>query len=145
MKKASVMFMVLALCAAGVFGVNSLASAQPGWGGHHYYSNVDPETQAFMQKHWDTVTPLRQQLYAKQAELDMKISSGASSEEVNDIVKDINILDAKLNDAHVRMRQEMTKRGIPYAGRMNGYSDGYRNRGGRGCGHGGHGGGCCWW
>ena len=142
MKKARMLLMALALCAVGVFGATGMASAQPGMhgGGHGYYSNMTPEAQASMQKHWNTVAPLRQQLFAKQAELDAKIASGASDSEIKSITQEVNSLSAKLNEAQVQMRQEMAKQGMPYGGHMGG--GGYGHRGGMGYGHGGHG--CCW-
>ena len=144
MKKARVAFMVLSLCMVSVFGVAGMASAH-GWhrGGSPYYANIPPEAQAAMQQHWNIVEPLRQQLFAKQVELDAKISSGASDSEISSITKEINALGSKLNEAQVQMSQEMSKLGMPYDGQMNGY--GYR--GGRGYGHGGrgYGGHGCYW
>ncbi|MDL2267342.1 MAG: hypothetical protein LBC94_10375 [Desulfovibrio sp.] len=142
MKKARMLLMALALCAVGVFGATGMASAQPGMhgGGHGYYSNMTPEAQASMQKHWNTVAPLRQQLFAKQAELDAKIASGASDSEIKSITQEVNSLSAKLNEAQVQMRQEMAKQGMPYGGHMGG--GGYGHRGGMGYGHGM---GCCGW
>lgn len=136
MKKARMLLMALALCAVGVFGATGMASAQPGMhgGGHPYYSNMSPEAQAAMQQHWNTVAPLRQQLFAKQGDLDAKIASGASDSEIKSITQEINSLSAKLNEAQVRMRQEMAKQGAPYGGHMGG--GGYGHRGGMGHGHG---------
>lgn len=147
MKRARMLLMALALCAVGVFGATGMASAQPGvhGGGNPYYSNMPPEAQAAMQKHWNAVAPLRQQLFAKQAELDAKIISGANDSEIKSITQEINTLSAKLNEAQVQMRQEMAKQGMPYGGHMGG--GGYGHRGGMGYGHGmGHGGnmGCNW-
>jgi len=84
------------------------------------------------------VAPLRQQLYAKQAELDAKIASGASDSEISSITKEVNSLSAKLNEAQVQMQQAMAKQGMPYGGYMGGYGHG----GGMGYGHGGPA--CCW-
>lgn len=141
MKKVRIVLMALALCAVGVFGATGMANAQPGMhgGGYPYYSNMSPETQAAMQKHWNTVDPLRQQLFAKQAELDAKIASGASDAEISSVTKEINNLSAKLTEAQVQMQREMAKQGMPYGGHMGGYG----HRGGMGYGHGGPG--CCWW
>lgn len=145
MKKTRMLLMALALCAVGVFGATGMASAQPGGygGGQPYYSNMSPEAQTAMQKHWNTVAPLRQQLFAKQAELDAKIASGASDAEIGSLTKEINALSAKLTEAQVQMQQEMAKQGMPYGGYMGGgHMGGYGHRGGMGYGHGGSG--CCW-
>lgn len=142
MKKTRMLLIALALCIVGVFGIISAASAQPGWhrGGHGYYSNVSPEAEAAMQQHWNTMAPLRQQLFAKQAELDALFASGSGdSEKINSITKEINTLSTKLTEAEVRMRQDMAKQGMPYGG---GYRGGYGHRGGGGYGNGM---GCCAW
>ena len=138
MKKARMLLMALALCAVGVFGATGMASAQPGMygGGNPYYSNMPPEAQAAMQKHWNTVTPLRQQLFAKQAELDAKIVSGASDSEIKSITQEINSLNAKLNEDQVQMRQELAKQGMHYGGHMGGGYGRYGPPGGMGDGRG---------
>lgn len=41
------------------------------------YGNMTQEQQAVMQKAYDTINPLSQQLYAKQAELNAQIAAGA--------------------------------------------------------------------
>ncbi|WP_297895287.1 hypothetical protein [uncultured Desulfovibrio sp.] len=140
MKKTYMVFLALAICAGSVFGATGMANAQTGMysGGDPYYANMTPEVQAAMQKHWNTVAPLRQQLYAKQAELDAKIASGASDSEISSITKEVNSLSAKLNEAQVQMQQAMAKQGMPYGGYMGGYGHG----GGMGYGHGGPA--CCW-
>lgn len=139
MKKARTAMMALVLCSVGVFGATGMAGAQPGrhGGGHPYSSDMTPEAQAAAQKHWNALAPLRQQLFAKQAELDAKIASGAADPEIRSITKEINMLSAKLNEAQVQMRQEMARQGMPYGGHMGGYG----HRGGMGYG----GSGCCWW
>lgn len=141
MKKTYMVFLALAICAGSVFGATGMANAQTGMysGGDPYYANMTPEVQAAMQKHWNTVAPLRQQLYAKQAELDAKIASGASDSEISSITKEVNSLSAKLNEAQVQMQQAMAKQGMPYGGYIPG---GYGHGGGMGYGHGGPA--CCW-
>ncbi len=145
MKTARIMMMVLALCAAGTFGAASMANAQPNMHGDNssYYS-MSPEAQAAMQKHWNIVGPLRQELFAKQTELDAKIASGADEASIQNIVKQVNELSAKLNEAQVKMRQQMAKDGMAYAGPM---MHGAGQMGGMGYGHGmgnGHAMGCGW-
>jgi hypothetical protein len=134
---------ILALCAVAAFGAPAAADTRHGRhdGGNPRYSAMSPEAQAAMQQHWNTVAPLRQQLFAKQAELDAKIASGASDAEIGSVTKDINTLSAKLNEAHVRMQQEMAKLGMPYGGCMGGGD--YGHRGGMGYGRGGPD--CCRW
>jgi hypothetical protein len=135
--------MALALCAAGAFGATDAASAQPdrNGGGHPYSSDMSPEAQAVMQKHWNTVESLRRQLFARQAELDAKIASGAGDSEVGAVARDINKLSAGLNEAQARTRQEAARQGVPPYGGPVGGGNGYR--GGMGYAHGGPG--CCLW
>jgi hypothetical protein len=133
------LLMAAALCTVGVFGATGTAGAWAGMhgGGHPYRSAMSPEAQAVMQKHMEAAAPLRQQLFAKQAELDAKIASGAGDAEVGSVTKEINRLSAELNEAQVQMRRETAGPGMPYGG-----AEGYGHRGGMGHGRGSGG---CWW
>jgi hypothetical protein len=139
MKMTRMMVMALALCAAAVFSAAGMADAQPGWRdcGQPCYSEVSPDARAALQKHWNSVVPLKRLLYAKQIELDARLAAGASDSEITSLAKEINGLFAQLTEAQVLMRREMIKLGMPLGGPMGGF--GYHGgmgygRGRAGCG-----------
>ncbi len=131
MKKITMTIAAISLTAAGIFAVATQANAQGGWwhGHNGYSSNMTPAAQANMQKHHAKTAPLSQALYAKQAELDQKITSGADAESIQTLTNEINDLNASLNQAQVELRQQMASEGSYYAGHM---ASGYGHHGGTG-------------
>lgn len=139
MKRTKVTSTVMALAFALALGFVGIASAQPHMMG---YQNMSPEQHKVMQ---DTcaefdkkVEPLRQQLYAKQTELNALYSKGTqqSDPKVQSLTKEIGDLDGKLYAARADLRKQLNDKGIPVYGGM-GYGDGCPMMGMMGQGHGG--------
>ena len=148
MKKSTLFSTTMALAFVAALGMASLAAAQPHMRG---YQGMSPEQYTVMQETYADfdrkIQPLRQQMYAKQAELDALYYNNTPQNDpkVQSLMKEIGDLDAKLYAAHGDMRKQMIDKGMPaYGGGMrNGYGcpmmgQGY---GGMGHGRGMHGGG----
>ena len=146
MKRTKITSTVMVLAFALVLGFAGIASAQP----HMGYQNMSPEQYKVMQ---DTCAefdkkaePLRQQLYAKQTELNTLYQQGTpqSDSKVQSLVKDIGDLDGKLYAVRADFRKQLNDKGVPVYGGM-GYGYGCPMMGMTGHGHGGgmmgHGGG----
>lgn len=131
-------FFIPALALAALLGIGVTANAQMmGHGTAHGSAGaaLSPEKQAAVQKAYadfDAATAsLRQQLTAKQYELEAQIVGGAPDDKkVQSLTKDVSDLSAKLFKAQVDLQGQMTKLGLP-AGAMGG--------GMMGCGTGGMG------
>jgi Spy/CpxP family protein refolding chaperone len=152
MKQRILILTVLALGVAVLIGAGT-ASANPAWHGNQhdgsYYSNLTPDQQTEAQKlfstHAQKVEPLRQQMYAKRAELDDLYSSDkADSSKAQTLLKEIADIETKLYNAHMEFRKNLDAQGLNTVGMGPGYGDG-RGRGyggygdGRGRGYGGYG------
>lgn len=126
-------FFIPALALAALLGIGVTANAQMmGHGTTHGYA-LTPEKQAAVQKAYadfDAATAsLRQQLTAKQYELEAQIVGGSPDDKkVQSLTKDVSDLSAKLFKAQVDLQGQMTKLGLP-SGAMGG--------GMMGCGMGG--------
>lgn len=112
-----------------LFGLAASAGAQmmgPGMmGGYGYggygYQSLPAEKQAAAQKlcasHFAKTSVLRQQLIAKQAELNALIYGGkADDPKIQSLTKEISGLRAKLYEDRVALQQELAKEGIPAMG-----------------------------
>ena len=152
MKRTKVTSTVMALAFALVLGFAGIAGAQSHMMG---YQNMSPEQYKVMQDmhvEFDKkAEPLRQQLYAKQAELNALYYQGTPQNDpkVQSLLKDIGDLDGKLYAVRADFRKQLNSKGIPVYGGM-GYGDGCPMMGMMGSGHGcpmmgmmgsGHGGG----
>lgn len=109
--------MALALLTLTTFGAAGIANARGHYGqdmhNGSYNTALTSEQQATMQKAYDTVYPLRQQLYAKRAELNAQIAAGADDKTLKGLVGEVNALSAKLVETQASMQQQMVKSGIP--------------------------------
>lgn len=140
MKKRIAFSITMAAALVVVLGMVSFAGAHPPmWGDRA----MTPDQYAAMQEAYAEldrrVQPLRQQMYAKQAELDALYYSNApqNTPQEQSLVKEINALDSKIYEAYANMRNQMSDKGIPvYGGGMPGYGRGYGHGYGRGYGHG---------
>ena len=120
-------FFIPALALAALLGIGVTANAQMmGHGTMHGYagSGLSPEKQAAVQKAYadfDAATAsLRQQLTAKQYELEAQIVGGSPDDKkVQSLTKDVSDLSAKLFKAQVDLQGQMTKLGLP-SGAMGG-------------------------
>lgn len=130
----SILTLMLALVA--LLGLAGMASAQghmmggQGMMGGNMYG-LTPEKQAAAQKiyaeHNAATVQLRQQLFAKQSELNAQLYGGATDDKkVQSLTKEISDLNAKLFEAQVNLKRQLTKEGIPAMGGM--------GMGGMGCG-----------
>lgn len=145
MKKTSLRSATLALALAAIVGFSGTALARgPMYG--HPGMNMTPEQYSAMQETYaefdKTILPLRQQMFAKQSELQALYYNGTpeSDPKVQALIKDINDLDAKLYAANGELRARMSEKGIPFGpGMRHGYGHGGMMRG-----H-GYGYGCCAW
>ena len=126
MKTIRMRTLTLALALAAVLGLAGMASAQghmaggPGMQGGHMYG-LTPEKQAAAQKiyaeHGAATAQLRQQLFAKQSELNAQLYGGAADDKkVQALTKEIGDLNAKLLEAQVAMKRQLAKEGIPAMG-----------------------------
>ncbi|MDR2075565.1 MAG: hypothetical protein LBP61_01330 [Desulfovibrio sp.] len=134
MKKATLVSAASALTFAALLGLSGMAFAGPR-GGHQpemtseQYAASQEIRKEFQQK----IQPLRQQLFAGQAELDALYYRGAPRNDarVQALLKEVNDLDLRIYALCAEMRSRMQERGLPY-----GYGPG---RGGCGPGRGGYG------
>ncbi len=131
-KRISALTLMLAL--AAVLGFAGLASAQShtpnvqehgmgmgATGGHMY--GLTPEKQAAAQKiyaeHNAATAQLRQQLFAKQSELNAQLYGGATDDKkVQALTKEIGDLNARLFESQVNLKRQLAKEGIPAMGGM---------------------------
>ena len=135
----------LALALVAVLGFSGLANAQ--MTGHGMMGGqgmgmmggnmmgLTPEKQAAAQKiyseHYAATAQLKQQLFAKQSELNAQLYGGATDDKkVQALTKEIGDLNAKLLEAQVNLKRQLAKEGIPAMGGM-GMGMGM---GGMGCG-----------
>jgi len=84
---------------------------------------LTPEKQAAAQKiyadHNAATVQLKQQLFAKQSELNAQLYGGATDDKkVQALTKEIGDLNAKLFEAQVTLKRQLTKEGIPAMGGM---------------------------
>ena len=112
--------MALALITLTTVGAAGLANAAPHGGQmvNNGYGNMTQEQQAVMQKAYDTINPLSQQLYAKQAELNAQIAAGADDKIIQGLVGEVNSLNSKLVEMQASVQRQMVKNGIPANGYM---------------------------
>ena len=121
--------LTMALALVAVLGFSGLANAQMGghgamggqamMGGNMY--GLSPEKQAAVQKiyadNYTATAQLRQQLFAKQSELNAQLYGGATDDKkVQALTKDINDLNAKLFDSQVSLKRQLAKEGVPASG-----------------------------
>lgn len=142
MKKYNKALIALLVAAMGIAGVAGVASARgwhgshgggcngqggygPGYGhgGGHGYGygpggtmNLSPEVRGMMEKSYTETAPLFMELRAKQTELTAKIYGGADDKTVQDLSRQVNDLQTRLNDARVRTQQQLAKAGVPLNG-----------------------------
>lgn len=136
--------LTLMLALVAVLGFAGFASAQghgagsPGMGMGMTGGNMmglTPEKQAAAQKiyadHNAATVQLKQQLFAKQSELNAQLYGGATDDKkVQALTKEISDLNAKLFESQVNLKRQLAKEGIPAMGGM-GMGMGM---GGMGCG-----------
>ena len=120
MKITKITSTAMVLAFAAVLGFTGLADARP----HMGYQNMSPEQYKAMQDTYaefdKRVAPLRQQLYAKQTELNTLYGQGApqNDSKVQALSKDIGNLDNQLYAAHTDLRGQLSDRGVPAYGGM---------------------------
>lgn len=146
--------LTLSLALVAVLGLAGMASAQghmmggPGMTGGHgmgMMNNMTPEKQAAVQKIYSdfsmSTEPLRQQLFAKQSELNVLYYNGsADTTKVQTLTREIADLNAKLYSAQVNLRKQLAKEGVPASGMGHGMGmGGMGMMGGSGMGMGGMG------
>jgi len=121
--------LTLMLALVAVLGFAGFASAQGHMGGQGmgatggHMMGLTPEKQAVAQKlqaeHAAATAQLKQQLFAKQSELNAQLYGGATDDKkVQALTKDISDLNAKLFEAQVNLKRQLTKEGIPAMGGM---------------------------
>lgn len=146
--------LMLSLALVAVLGLAGMAYAQyhmmggpgagmPGGQAMGTMYNLPPEKQAAVQKlyseHNQATESLRQQLFAKQSELNTLYYSGsADTGKVQTLSREIGDLNAKLYSAQVSLRKQLTKEGVPAYGMGHGagYGMGHGMGMGMGMGHG---------
>ncbi|MBI5520634.1 MAG: periplasmic heavy metal sensor [Desulfovibrio sp.] len=106
-------------------------------------ANLTPEKQAAVQKLYadfnSSTAPVRQQLYAKQAEMNALYASGTTdSKKYQSLSREIGDLNAKLYEAQANLRSQLVKQGVPASGMYMGGGHGGGHGGYMGGGHGGH-------
>jgi len=95
-----------------------------GPGGGMYGNNsfgLTPEKQTVVQKlyadHYTATAQIRQQLLAKQSELNAQLYNGTSDDQkVQSLTKEVGTLQTKLLEAQVNLRRQLIKEGIPAMG-----------------------------
>ncbi len=116
----------LALALATLLGIAGLANAQMmGHGMMHGYAGaaLSPEKQASVQKAYAdfdaSTASLRQQLAAKQYELDAQIAAASPDDKkVQSLTKEVSDLSAQLFTAQVALQGQLVKLGVPAGGMM---------------------------
>ncbi|HWR05142.1 MAG TPA: periplasmic heavy metal sensor [Humidesulfovibrio sp.] len=132
--KTSTKILTLSLALAAVLGLAGLASAQNhmmggagmmnGGNGMMYGhgmampANLPPEKQAAVQKLYNDFNaatgPVRQQLYAKQAELNALYYGGTpDTKKYQALSREVADLNAKLYEAQANLRGQLAKEGVP--------------------------------
>lgn len=121
----------LALALVASLGFSGLANAQmmgPGMMGGHGMGmmggnmyGLPPEKQAAAQKiyaeHNAATAQFKQQLFAKQSELNLQLYGGATDDKkVQALTKEIGDLNAKLIEAQANLARQLAKEGIPAMG-----------------------------
>lgn len=142
MKKSRMHTLSLVLALAALLGLSGLANAQmmgPGMMGGNMYG-MTPEKQAAAQKmyadFYAMTATMRQQLNAKQYELNVQLNSpGPDEKKVQALSKEVADLSVKLYEAQAAFQNQLTKEGIPAMGGMGMMAGGM---------HHGMGMGCCW-
>ncbi|MFU2208983.1 periplasmic heavy metal sensor [Solidesulfovibrio sp. C21] len=116
-----------ALAAIIVFGSWGSAGAQmgPGMMSGYGYQNLTPEKQAAAQKiygaYYSQTRALRQQLVAKQYELNALIYGGkADDKKVQELTGEVSQLRSKLYEAQVALQRQLAKEDLPFMGGMHG-------------------------
>lgn len=132
--------LTLMLTLVAVLGFAGLASAQGHMMGGQGMGmtggnmmGLTPEKQAAAQKiyadHNAATVQLKQQLFAKQSELNAQLYGGATDDKkVQALTKEISDLNAKLFESQVNLKRQLAKEGIPATGGMG------MGMGGMGCG-----------
>lgn len=124
--------LTLSLALAALLGLANLASAQgpmmggPGMMGGYGYgmgmiSGLTPEKQAAVQKLYTDYSlatePVRQQLFAKQSELNTLYYSGTTdTAKVQALAREIGDLNTKLYSAQANLRKQLAAEGVPASG-----------------------------
>uniref|UniRef100_I2PWY6 P pilus assembly/Cpx signaling pathway, periplasmic inhibitor/zinc-resistance associated protein n=1 Tax=Desulfovibrio sp. U5L TaxID=596152 RepID=I2PWY6_9BACT len=116
----------LALALAALLGMAGLSNAQmAGHGTMHGYAGpaLSPEKQAAVQKAYadfDAATAsLRQQLTAKQYELDAQIvASSPDEKKIQSLTKEVSDLSARLFTVQVALQGQLARLGLPAGGMM---------------------------
>lgn len=108
-------------------------------GGGMVMANIPPEKQAVAQKLYAEFTSstagVRQQLYAKQSELNALYHGGApDTKKYQALTREIGDLNAKIYEAQANLRAQLAKEGIP-ASAMGGHHMGGAGMGMMGGGH----------
>ncbi|EFL49798.1 conserved hypothetical protein [Solidesulfovibrio fructosivorans JJ]] len=119
--------MIFSLAAVLVLGSWSIAGAQmgPGMMYGYGYQNLTPEKQAAAQKiygaYYSQTSGLRQQLVAKQYELNSLIYGGkADDKKVQALTAEVSQLRSKLYEAQVALQRQLAKEDIPFMGGWHG-------------------------
>lgn len=133
----------------GMMGGSGMGMMGQGMGMGGMYS-MSPEKQAVIQKlyvEYNTATaPVRQQLFAKQSELNALYYGGTTdTKKFQTLTREIGDLNAKLYEAQMNLRNQLAKEGVPASGMGHGMGMGGMGgmgMGGMGMGMGGMGMGC---
>ncbi|MDQ7836626.1 MAG: periplasmic heavy metal sensor [Humidesulfovibrio sp.] len=131
----------------GMMGGSGMGMMGQGMGMGGMYG-MSPEKQAVIQKlyvEYNTATaPVRQQLFAKQSELNALYYGGTTdTKKFQTLTREIGDLNAKLYEAQMNLRNQLAKEGVPASGMGHGMGMmGGSGMGGMGMGMGGMGMGC---
>lgn len=104
----------------GMMGGSGMGMMGQGMGMGGMYS-MSPEKQAVIQKlyvEYNTATaPVRQQLFAKQSELNALYYGGTTdTKKFQTLTREIGDLNAKLYEAQMNLRNQLAKEGVPASG-----------------------------
>lgn len=130
-KMAGLVFALGALLWLGQAGTAGAQFMGPGmmggYGGYGYgYHSLSPEKQAKAQQlyadYYSKTITLRQQILAKQSELNALIYSGKEDEKkLQGLTKDIADLRSKIFEQQIALQRKLAKEDLPYMGNMGGY------------------------
>lgn len=118
MKKLSKPLSLFLLGAVLLVSGAGLASARGGghFGGSHGQKHTDkftPEAREALDKAHAALAPIHMELRAKQAELTAKIYSGADDKTIQELSREIGVLQAKLTEGRIAVQKQLVKAGVP--------------------------------
>lgn len=82
-------------------------------GGYAGAEAPSPEAQKMMQDAYTSMAPKMLELRAKRDELTAKIYSGADQASIDALTREMNALQAKVNEERVKYQQQFAKAGVP--------------------------------